>query len=139
MNTELPDAMNPRGERMMQAEVVTTDKAGRWLDAFMKYAAPAIVVLIGAVVGWQTLRNDLVNVRDNSARDAARIETLRNDYQKHQDAITKLEANANAMNMRFDTLAMSLEKRFDALDKRMDNLSATMQALIMALNERRQP
>ncbi len=124
-------------ETTTQAEVITTDRAGRWLDAFVKYAAPAIVVLIGAVVGWQTLRNDLINVRENSARDAARIETLRTDYQTHQNAITKLEANAQAMNSRLDVMVATIDRRFDALDKRMDTLSSTMQALIMALNERR--
>jgi hypothetical protein len=31
----------------------------------------------------------------------------------------------------------TIDRRFDALDKRMDTLSSTMQALIMALNERR--
>jgi hypothetical protein len=124
-------------ETTTQGEAITTDRAGRWLDAFVKYAAPAIVVLIGAVVGWQTLRNDLINVRENSARDAARIETLRTDYQTHQNAITKLEANAQAMNSRLDVMVATIDRRFDALDKRMDTLSSTMQALIMALNERR--
>jgi predicted negative regulator of RcsB-dependent stress response len=134
MSTHIPDAMNM--ENRVTNDAITTGKAEKWADAFIKYGVPIIILIVGGVIGWQTFRNDLIDIRENSARDAARIETLRNDYQKHQDAITKLEANALAMNSRLDVMAATIDRRFDALDKRMDSLTTTMQALLMAYNER---
>jgi hypothetical protein len=124
MQTELPDAMNPRGERMTQAEVVTTKDVSKWADLGQRFGVP---IIIAAVIGsgmYYAMRADVTQAANDNTRQDVLIA-------QHHDEIIRMKADASSLRDSLKSLELQIDRRFMEMNSRLDSISSTLQAILM--------